>query len=314
MLKILDSGLQTTLQAAPRIGFRHFGVPYSGPADPLSMALANRLVGNQFQTTALEITFGGFRTIIARDSVIAVTGADGGGSIMGRPLEWHTTVKARAGDEITINPPSKGVRTYLAIAGGFEAATHFGSTSTYLPAGLGGHYGRTLQAGDDVGTCNELADLPILETPLALRPAFSQNHAIRACLSSETGLMSDQSREAFFDQAYKAGRQGTRMGVDLLGEKLVLNSDGLMKSAPVFPGTIQCPPSGNPIALLCDAQTTGGYPRIASVARCDRHLLGQIRPGDTVQFLHRTPEAATQDYQTKRDLFRTWLEEADILV
>ena len=97
------------------------------------------------------------------------------------------------------------------------------------------------------------------------------------------------------------------MGLSLEGHPLSVASDGTMKSAPVFPGTIQCPPSGTPIVLLCDAQTTGGYPRIASIARCDRHLLGQIRPGDQVRLLKRAAEAALTEFAEKKAMLDGWL-------
>ena len=215
----------------------------------------------------------------------------------------------RSGDTLTLGPPARGTRSYLAIRSGFRATEQFGSTSTYLPAGIGGFEGRAIRTGD-VLSANEAGVFgATLETPEPLRPVFTHQFALRACRSAETNLLSDEAQRVLFSEMFTIGRQATRMGLALAGHQLDLDSDGMMKSAPVFPGTIQCPPSGVPIVLSCDAQTTGGYPRIAHIARCDRHLLGQIRPGDQVRLLHRTPEAAVEDFRLKQTYFADWLED-----
>ena len=311
MLRVIRPGLQATLQGSPRIGARQFGLPYSGPADALSMALANRLLDNAQDATCLEITYGGFAAAIEDDCSIAITGAVDQNSVSGRSVAAHETLNLRRGDELEISPPQHGARTYLAIGSGFRAKTEFGSTSTYLPAGFGGLDGRALEAGDVLQPCGQARSSNTRKTPHAIRPNFAGSFAIRACTSAETGLLHPLSLKALFNETFIAGRQGTRMGVSLTGHKLDLESDGLMKSAPVFPGTIQCPSSGMPIVLLCDAQTTGGYPRIAVIARCDRHLLGQIRPGDSIRLLPRTPGAAAQDHAEKQALLNNWLGTSD---
>ena len=307
MLRVIRPGLQSTLQGSPRIGTRHFGIPYSGPADAVSMALANRLVGNPQDATCLEITYGGFAASIEDAGSIAITGAVDRNLINGQSAAAHETLTLQPGDTLEISPPRDGARTYLAIRSGFQAKTEFGSTSTYLPAGFGGHEGRALIADDTLAPCGDARLDAILQTPLSLRPTLTGHFALRACTSAETDLLAPQSLKALFGDTFIAGRQGTRMGVALTGHRLGLESDGMMKSAPVFPGTIQCPTSGEPILLLCDAQTTGGYPRIASIARCDRHLLGQIRPGDSIRLLQRSLEAAAQDHAEKQQLLDEWL-------
>lgn len=307
MFAVTKPGLQTTLQAAPRIGFRHFGVPYSGPADPLSHALANRLVGNSLDTAALEITYGGFEAEIEENCTIAITGTYDQIKVSGRNVPAHTSLHLKAGDMIELFPVRRGLRTYLAVASGFQAEEIFGSVSTYLPAQFGGLEGRALAAGDRLLAIGRPSFDQTLETPTSHRPTISQAVALRACRSAETKLLSAADAEILFGETFIAGRQATRMGLSLTGKTLDPNSDGQMKSAPVFPGTIQCPPSGTPVVLLCDAQTTGGYPRIAHIARCDRHLLGQIRPGDQVRLLERSYEDAQRDDVEKRAFLDTWL-------
>lgn len=307
MIRIIKPGLQATLQGAPRIGYRHLGIPYAGPADTLSMALANRLVENALDATCLEITYGGFEAEVEQACAIAVTGAGEQIWISGAAMPLHQTLHVNAGDRIRIEMFRTGIRSYLAIHSGFEARAQFGSTSTYLPAQLGGLDGRVLRAGDVL-----LANRPkplhhVTETPESLRPFFESGFALRATPSAETAVLRDTARETLFNATFTVGRQATRMGIALDGYDLSPESDGMMESAPVFPGTIQCPSSGQPIVLLCDAQTTGGYPRIAQIARCDRHLLGQARPGDQLRLLHRTPAQAVTDHERKQALFSDWL-------
>lgn len=307
MLRVIKPGLQSTLQGTPRTGYRHFAIPYAGPADPLSLALANRLVGNALDATGLEITFGGFEADAEAACSIAVTGAEGALRINGRAAPHHETLQLKPGDRITLAPPATGARTYLAIASGFEARAHFGSTSTHLPAGFGGLEGRALREGDTLRAAGAPLCAKTLQTPVELRPVFTRAFALRACESSETHLLDQAALTALFETDFSVGRQATRMGLSLEGAEIIPASDGRMASAPVFPGTVQCPPSGVPIVLLCDAQTTGGYPRIASMARCDRHLLGQIRPGDRVRLIRRNPAAALQDFKDKQALLDRWL-------
>lgn len=306
MLVVQKPGLQSTLQGAPRLGFRHLGVPYAGPADPLSMALANHLVGNAQDATCLEITYGGFEAEAIEDGVVAVTGATGALDIAGVDAPLHETLRLKAGETLRIAPPKTGMRAYLAVASGFAASALFGSTSTYLPAGFGGFEGRALRAGDVLSANRADAPKRDLATPLDLRPVFSDGFAVRACGSAEFDLLSPPDQDRLFSESFTLGRQATRMGISLTGHSLHPQTDNQMKSAPAFPGTVQCPPSGDPVILLSDAQTTGGYPRVASVARCDRHLLGQIRPGNRVQFLRRSPEEATRDFLEKQALLDRW--------
>ena len=307
MMTVTKPGLQSTLQGPPRRGYRHLGIPYAGPADPLSHALANRLVGNALSASALEITYGGFAGEFREDCSLAITGAYGQILVSGMAMPAHTTLHLKAGDQIEITQSEHGMRAYLAIRSGFEAETFFGSGSTYLPAEFGGLDGRALKAGDELSANQSAVFASTLETPPDYRPAFSNAVGLRACASAESNLLIGQDRALLFEETFIAGRQATRMGIAMTGHKLSPNSDGKMKSAPVFPGTIQCPPSGIPVILLCDAQPTGGYPRIASIARCDRHLLGQIRPGDHIRLLERSPEAALQDSAAKQKQLNDWL-------
>lgn len=301
-----DAGLQTTLQAGPRIGLRHKGVPAGGAADLLSLALANRLVGNELDIPALEVTLSGVSLKFQSAKTIAITGAGTLARLNDRPLEEHTAHNVKVGDTLTLAPPSHGCRAYIAFAGGLEAESWLGVTSTYLPASCGGFKGRALQRGDEVSFSPSESNTA-LQTPLEFRPHMGHSWILRATPGPEICALEDPSQQDFFKAAYQVSQRASRMGAALEGTSMRLASDGRLPSSAVFPGTVQCPPSGQPFLLMAEAQTTGGYPRIAQVIRADRHMLGQLRPGDRVQFLMTTPETAAETLRQKTALLQSWL-------
>jgi len=313
-ITVLKPGLQTTIQANAREGMRHLGVPASGAADPLSMALANRLLGNDLLAPTLEATLVGPALGFDASFTLALTGGIAKATLNGEPIEFHRTVRVNAGDELAIGSVEKGTRVYLAFAGGLQAADVLGSVSTYIPAGLGGHEGRALVKNDVLQTQGESRVADSLQTPEEFRPPLTTGWTLRACRSAETHLLQDKQRDALIDTHWTIGRRADRMGMQMDGPGLQVSSGGRMPSAPVFPGTVQCPEDGSPFILSVDAGTTGGYPRIAQIARCDRHLLGQMRPGDHVRFLPREPQEAIDELRAKHDYWRKWLPDIESVI
>ena len=307
-LSILKPGLQTTVQSRPRSGQRHLGVPGGGAADPLSLALANRLVGNPWDAPALEATLLGPTLRIDSDCALAITGAQCGATLGEDIVPWHRTVFAKAGDVLHLGPVQMDARTYVAFAGGIEAQSILGSASTNLQAGFGGFEGRALQGGDVLNIAG--GDSPALETPDEFRLPHSSSRALRACVAADSGLLDDVSLGLLFDTNWVVDRRADRMGLRLDGPRLQVRSAGRMPSAAVFPGTIQCPEDGAPYILSVDAGTVGGYPRVAQVARVDRHVLGQLRPGDHVRLLQRDPDEAVRELQEKVAYWSEWLPDA----
>lgn len=303
---VLKPGLQTTIQAAPRVGLRYLGVPASGAADPLSLALANKLVANSWDTPALESTLLGPTLGFETPCAFAITGAKAAVSLNGYPVAFHETVFAGAGDRLELGATETGARTYIAISGGVDADSILGSSSTYLAAGLGGLQGRALQEGDVLRVKPMSCDS--LRTPDQFRVPMSSSWALRTCPSFETEQLRHQSRAEMFEQNWTIGRRADRIGMQLEGTTLDISSDGRMPSAAVFPGTVQCPENGTPYVLSVDAGTVGGYPRIAQVARVDRHLLGQLRPGDHIRFLRRDEQSARDELRAKLDYWRNWID------
>ena len=313
-LLVTHSGLQTTIQAGPRIGMRHLGVPASGPADPLAMALANHLVCNSVMCPALEVTLSGIELEFDSDTSFAISGAPSECALNGSPIEFHRSYQANTGDELFLGAAQTGARVYIAFAGGLIADEILGSGSTYLPAEIGGYKGRALEQGDRLQLSLPGHAKNSRTTPEEFRPPITNRWAVRTCEGPEAGLLDGTERNALFDRKFTIGNRADRMGLQLEGQTLGIQSEGRLPSAPVFPGSVQCPEDGTPFLLSVDAQTTGGYPRVAQVARVDRHTLGQLRPGDHVRLLRRTPEQAAEELQDKLDYWRAWLPDIESVI
>ena len=308
-ITVIKPGLQSTIQSRPRVGFRHQGVPAGGAADPLSLALANRLLGNVWDAPALEVTLLGPTLRFESECAFAITGAVGVVTLNGDEIRMHQSWVASAGDELAIGAAEVGARMYFAVSGGFAADNILGSSSTNLQAGFGGLQGRVLLTGD-VLQCDSVV-VGSARTPDEFRLPMFSSWAMRTCAASETHLLGKDSRDHLFNTNWVVARRADRMGVRLEGSKLTVSSDGRMPSAGVIPGTIQCPEYGSPYVLSIDAGTVGGYPRIAQVARVDRHLLGQLRPGDHVRLLQREPDDAVAELRGKLAYWREWLPDID---
>lgn len=311
-ITVLKPGLQTTIQSRPRIGLRHQGVQAGGAADPLSLALANRLLGNAWDAPAFEATLHGPTIRFESACAFAVTGAQVSVTLNGASCDRYETLFASGGDELVVGAAEVGARSYIALAGGVAVDEVLGSMSTNLQAGFGGLQGRALRSGDTVQFDHREAEW--IRTPDEFRPPMTSSWAIRACASAETELLDAASLEALFDTNWVVDNRADRMGMRLDGPTLEVASDGRMASAGVLPGTIQCPEDGMPYMLGVDAGTVGGYPRIAQVARLDRHVLGQLRPGDHLRLLRREPDEAVAELHAKLDYWRAWLPDvADII-
>ena len=307
-ITVIKPGLQSTIQSGPRSGLRHQGVAANGAADTVSLALANKLVGNDWHAPAIEATLLGPGLRFEDKCAFAITGAPAPATLNGVAIDAHATVLAHAGDELVIGAASAAARMYLAVAGGFVADETLGSASTNLQAAFGGYKGRALRAGDVLEVRGGVAGS--MRTPSRFRPPMPSAWALRACAGAEAHLLGESGLQALFDTNWHVDRRADRMGLRLDGPGLAIASDGRMPSAPVFPGTIQCPEDGAPFILSVDAGTVGGYPRVAQIARLDRHLLGQLRPGDHVRLLRREPDEAVEELRAKIEYWRQWLPDA----
>lgn len=309
---IVKPGVLSTIQSRPRTGMRHVGVPSGGAADPLSLALANRLVGNDWDAPAIEATLVGPILRFDTSTPFAVAGGTVAPLLNRVAVPDHATVLATEGDELVIGPVEDGARVYIAVPGGFPADDVLGSGSTNLQAGFGGLEGRALRSGDRLPVTRH--HVTMLVTPREFRPPMSGGWALRTCIASETSLLDEESFSALFDTNWTIGRRADRMGLRLNGPRLSISSDGRRPSAAVLPGSVQCPEDGTPYILSVDAGTVGGYPRIAQVARADRHTLGQLKPGDHVRLLHREFEDAVAELRAMLDYWCQWLPDIEDVI
>lgn len=288
---IVSPGLLTTVQDLGRPGLRHLGVPLSGAADPLSLALANQAVGNMASAAGLECTLKGPALRFRHAATFALSGADTAAALNGTPLRLYEPYEAAPGDDLMLGSVKTGARAYIAFAGGLEGEDFLGSRSTYLPAALGGYDDRALAAGDVLRTAGAPVEAP-REIAKTLRPNIAHDFFLRALTGPEADRLQDGELTRFFSCGWTIGRRADRMGAQMEGDPLLLKNAPPMASSPVFPGTVQCPQDGAPFLLLCDAQTVGGYARIAQLIAADLHLAGQMRPGDRVWFQKISAETA----------------------
>jgi antagonist of KipI len=274
-VSVIRAGMLTTVQDLGRGGHRAAGVPLGGAMDSFALRVANLLVGNSENTTGIEFTLAGPELIFADDALVAVGGGD-----FGMLPSWQPAA-VRAGEAVKLGSARRGCRGYLAVAGGFTIKPVLGSCSTFLRGGFGGWKGRALRDGD------------VLKAPGSGRrihgkwhvdgrilPAYSAAPEVRIVPGAQAGEFAG----GLFTTEFEVSSQSDRMGVRLKGACLVRRATGEMASATVVPGTIQVPPDGQPIVLMADAQTIGGYPQIGHVISVDLPLIAQLRPGDTVRF------------------------------
>lgn len=268
------SGL--TLQDEGRTGLRRHGIPSGGAMDRWSLAVANALVGNPPGNAALESTLAGLRLRVAEGPVlVAVAGPGVTLSIGGRPVAEGQSVVAEAGESLIVSPVRGGVYGYLAVAGGFAVEPEMGSVSTHLRTGLGAP---PVRVGDR---------LPLRGTaaPLAPRLLSARRAAgpIRVMAGPQDDWFAPEALEGLTSATWTVDGRSDRMGMYLRGAAIA-PAAGSMVSDGVMPGSIQVPPAGAPIVLLRDAQTTGGYPKIATVITADLDRLAQTPPGGTLCF------------------------------
>ncbi len=291
----MEPGLLTTVQDLGRPGLGRFGVSTGGAVDRAALILGNRLVGNPPGAAALETTLAGPRLHFAESAVIAVTGADLGATVDGGPIPCWEPVLVPAGGEVAFSGGhGRGVRAYLCVAGGIEAATALGSRSTDLTGRFGGVEGRALQAGDALPLGRPAAPPDdLLRRRLASTPVAQESSVtLRCTLGPQQDRFTEEGVEAFIRARYTASTKSDRMGVRLTGPKVELSRGADMLSEGIAPGAVQVPGDGQPIALLTPRHTVGGYPKIATVIGPDLDKLAQVRPGDTVAFTEVDPGAA----------------------
>lgn len=293
-IHVLKPGALSQFQDLGRAGFQHLGVPVGGPMDEVSHRLANLAVGNDEGAATLEITLMGPSLQFERDAVIAWAGAEFNPVTDEGPIPPWTPHRVRAGEVLNFSGRRQGVRAYLAIAGGFVLQSFMGSQGTNVSVGIGGYAGRALRKGDRIELVQEPASIRTRdvarwigqhpESQLFLDPCMERTDSIRVMPGREWRQFTDAACEQLTQSAFRLSPTSNRMGYRLEGAALQRSDTRDILSESVGFGAVQVPPDGQPIILMADRQSVGGYPRIAQVAAVDWPRLAQIVPGDSMTF------------------------------
>jgi len=317
MIVVLKPGLLASVQDLGRHGLRRLGICPGGALDTLALTLANRLVGNADGAAGLEITMGGCELRFEAGTRIALAGDDFGARLDQRPLWPGWSVPVAAGQTLrlggaNLGSAKAGLRSWLAVAGGIDVPAVLGSRSTDLKAGFGGHEGRALRKGDRL----PLGPSPLdaaqqarrafgIRGPEGLPQEADAPIALRVMPGPEAEQFTAAARELFWRTPWRITPQSNRMGSRLEGPELKRRRGvGDMLSSGVIPGTVQVPPSGQPIVLMGDAQTTGGYPRIGVVIRADLWKLAQAPLGGRLRMVEVDAAEARRAWQAQQDHLR----------
>lgn len=286
-LQVIQPGLATSVQDLGRTGYQQYGMVVSGAMDPFALQVANLLVGNRRGAAALEMSLIGPELLVLQDTMIAICGADLTPSVDGKEIPLWQSVHVKQGQTVRFGRPGVGVYAYLAVKGGIVVPTVMGSRSTYVKAGLGGVAGRYLKKGDvlRVGDRRHVAGNAWNRRLMpSLIPDYRPSRTIRVMLGPDLEAFDSASIETFLSSTYCVTTQSDRMGYRLSGPKLRHVNGADIVSDAILPGAVQVPASGEPIILLADRQTTGGYARIATVATVDLPYVAQMPPNSKLTF------------------------------
>ncbi len=302
-INVTEPGLLTTIQDLGRVGFQEYGVVVGGVMDEAAATLANLVVGNPEGKAVLEITVIGPSLSFEDDYLISICGADLSAKIDDVSVPLWRPVYVKKGSRLTFGRPKSGCRSYVAVAGGFDVPVVMNSRSTYVRGKIGGMDGRALEKGDLLRSNDKLSiqantfihylKRQTKPTPFQtvnwtigpdIRPVYRKNPRIRFLKGPQFHEFNHDSRRKFLTKEYKITPQSDRMGYRLAGPKLDLSSPLNLLSEAVTMGTIQVPRDGQPIILMSDCQTIGGYPKIGYVISVDLPHLAQVMPGEKIKF------------------------------
>ena len=298
-VSVLKPGMLTTIQDTGRWGLQAQGVAVAGPMDPVSHRVANALVGNERGAASLEVTLLGPELAFEDERMVAVAGAEFELTLDGCPVPMETPFTVAAGSRLRFGARRLGARAYLAVSGGIAVPPTLGSRATHVMSGLGGLDGRALLAGDrlPLGVRSRFSRFPQAGCSNSLSSRGKrENRDLTPVLRILPGPQADYFAPGALDVLqsvpYLVGHNSDRMGFRLEGPRLThaRGADIISDATPL--GVLQVPASGLPILLMADRQTTGGYPKIATVIAADMAIAGQLAPADAVSFVVCTPRDA----------------------
>jgi antagonist of KipI len=285
LFHVVKPGFFTSVQDLGRTGFLRYGVPVSGAMDEFSLQLANMLVGNGFNDACLEITVTGPELEALRNTQIAICGGDLSPLVNNEEVAMWQTNNVEKGDVVSFGKLRNGCRAYLSVKDGINVPLVLGSRSTYTRCQLGGVQGRQLKKDDILeGFNSKTSQNPRLALPCDLIPDFRSEIHVNVVLGPHLDKFTRKGVETFLSNPYVVTLEADRMGYRTEGPMIELKAKGDVISDAILPGAVQVPSDGKPIIIMKDAQTTGGYAKIAVVVTSDIHVLGQAKPNDKVHF------------------------------
>ena len=303
-VQVIKPGLLTTVQDLGRYGHQASGVPVAGPMDSFSHRLANQLLGNAADAATLEITLIGPELVFEADTTIAISGAHFEVTCDDRIVPVGASAAVRAGQRLKFGRILQGARAYLAVAGGVQTPKVLGSRSTHLVSRMGGVDGRPLAAGDRVPIAANQEPRPQRKAPGLTLPTKGRA-LLRVVPGPQDHWFERDALKTVAGVSFRISPSSNRMGYRLQGPPLRREHDGELISEPVGIGAIQVPAAGEPILLMADRQTAGGYPKIGHVIAADLPLAGQLAPGDFIEFnLCTRQEAVTALIARERQILR----------
>ena len=280
-IRILNPGLQTTIQDLGRNGYSHYGVSSSGAADDLSFRLGNLIVGNKENLAAIEMTLLGGDYKFDIDANISLTGSKFDAKIEGKSLHFYKNIPIQSGQLLSVGQSLQGSRCYLAVRGGIDINDVLSAKTTHLTSKIGGVDGRSLKK-DDVLIIGEEQKLL---NPIKINEMLDINMSKLLIIKGlQSNYISKSTWKIFLNQEYIVSNLSNRMGIRLEGNSLKLANKNEIITEGVPLGAIQLPSNGYPIISFVEHQTTGGYPKIANVISSELHKVGQLKPGDKFQF------------------------------
>ena len=291
-LEIINNPILVMLQDKGRYGYSDIGVTNSGVMDEYAYYAANKMLGNSFDTNILEIAFSNVIFKANAPTQIAITGAICELFINDIPKQCWQTHNVKAGDIIKIGKILKGIRVYLGVFGGFDIKKEFGSNSTTIKENLGGLYGDKLKKGD-ILAFKEISCSFDARFKKELIPSYEDELILRVVLSYQSDLFANEEKEKFFSNSFTVSNDFNRMGCKLNGASILCDVNGIISEGISF-GAIQVPSDGQPIILLKDRQTIGGYPKIGSVLAIDCFKLSQVKANTKIRFSEISIDEATK--------------------
>lgn len=293
-MTVIFPGPLSTIQDEGRFGSMSTGFSPGGAMDTYSMKLANFLVGNALNDGVVEMTLMGMTVSFDCTTVVAITGADMEPELNGTPVEMYKSFEVNPGDILKMKVAKSGMRSYLAVARGFDIPEVMGSMSTNLKCKLGGFMGRKLQAGDKIPLRHSIDISVFGKRSIPYENNYENSVTVRVITGPQDDYFTDKGIETFLSSEYTVSDKSDRMGVRLEGD-MIENKNGVdIISDGITTGSVQIPASGTPIIMMADRQTTGGYAKIATVISSDLKKIAQARPGTKIRFEKVTVQEAVK--------------------